>query len=300
MQAITVVQRTVEALLWGVSQLYENNLFEFLDIAPHTIANGKRAVPERLQSGIEFRGVSFRYPGTTEMVLQDLNLFLKAGECVALVGHNGAGKTTLVKLLTRLYEPTAGHIFLDGVPLEDYNILDVRRHMSVIFQDFVHYEMTARENVGFGSIEELADEERIRLATAQSGAASLIEELPQKYETTLGRMFEKGHELSIGQWQKMALARAFMRRAPVVVLDEPTSSIDAESEAEIFSCLQQIAAGATTLLIAHRFSTVRMADRIIVIKQGKVIEDGAHQALLAANGTYAHLFSLQAAGYVNP
>lgn len=172
--------------------------------------------------------------------------------------------------------------------------------MSVIFQDFVRYEMAVRENVGFGYIEELDNEERIRLATAQSGATSIIEDLPQKYETTLGRMFEKGHEFSIGQWQKIALARAFMRRAPVVVLDEPTSSIDAESEAEIFSHLQQIAAGATTLLIAHRFSTVRMADRIIVIKQGKIIEDGTHQALLAADGTYAHLFRLQAAGYVNP
>jgi ATP-binding cassette, subfamily B, bacterial len=305
MQAIAVVQNTGEALLWGVSQLYQNNLFvsnlfEFLDVAPYKIANGKRPVPERLQSGIEFRGVSFSYPGTTEIVLQDLNLFLKAGECVALVGHNGAGKTTLVKLLTRLYEPTSGQIFLDGVPLEEYDILDVRRHISVIFQDFVRYEMAARENVGFGYIEEVDNDERIRLATAQSGAASIIEDLPQKYETTLGRMFEKGHELSIGQWQKMALARAFMRHAPVVVLDEPTSSIDAEAEAEIFGQLRQIAAGATTLLIAHRFSTVRMADRIIVIKQGKIIEDGTHEELMTVDGTYAHLFRLQAAGYVNP
>ena len=305
MQAIAVVQNTIEALLWAVSQLYENNLFvsdlfEFLDFAPHQIAQGKRPVPERLVNGIEFRGVSFCYPGTSEIVLQDLNFFLKAGECVALVGHNGAGKTTLVKLLTRLYEPTTGQIFLDDIPLEEYDPLDVRRHMSIIFQDFMQYEMAVRENVGFGYIEELDNEERIRAATRESGANQVIEDLPQKYETILGRMFEKGHELSIGQWQKMALARAFMRRAPVVVLDEPTSSIDAESEAEIFSRLQQIAAGATTLLIAHRFSTVRMADRIIVIKQGKIIEDGTHQELLEKDGTYAHLFRLQAAGYVNP
>ena len=302
MQAIAVVQHTVESLLWGVSQLYQNNLFvsnlfEFLDVAPHKIAHGKRAVPERLQSGIEFRGVSFCYPGTTEPVLQDLNLFLKAGECVALVGHNGAGKTTLVKLLTRLYEPTAGQIFLDGVPLEEYDTLDIRRHMSVIFQDFVRYEMAVRENVGFGYVEELDNDERIRLASAQSGAALIIEGLPQQYETTLGRMFEKGHELSIGEWQKMALARAFMRRAPVVVLDEPTSSIDAESEAEIFSRLQQIAAGATTLLIAHRFSTVRMADRIVVLSGGRLIEEGNHQELMAKSGLYASMFEMQAASY---
>ncbi len=303
MQAIAIVQHTLESLLWGVSQLYQNNLFvnnlfEFLDVPANKMIHGKRPVPERLESGIEFRGVSFCYPGTTEMVLEDLNLFLKAGECVALVGHNGAGKTTLVKLLTRLYEPTAGKIFLDGVPLEEYDTQDVRRHISVIFQDFVHYEMPVRENVGFGYVEELDNDDRIRLATTQSGAASFIEDLPQQYETTLGRMFEKGQELSIGQWQKMALARAFMRRAPVVVLDEPTSSIDAESESEIFGQLQHIAAGATTLLIAHRFSTVRMADRIIVIKQGKIIEDGTHEALMSVDGTYAHLFRLQAAGYV--
>ena len=205
-----------------------------------------------------------------------------------------------MKLLTRLYEPTAGQILLDGVPLEEYDTLDIRRHMSVIFQDFVRYEMAVRENVGFGYVEELDNEERIRLATAQSGATPMIEDLPQKYETTLGRMFEQGHELSIGQWQQIVLARAFMRRAPVVVLDEPTASIDAQSEAEIFSRLREIAAGATTLLIAHCFSTVRMAERIIVMKQGKIMEDGTHQELLAADGTYAHLFRLQAAGYVNP
>lgn len=305
MQAIVVVQTSVEALSWSISQLYENhlylgNLFDFLDFAPRPFSQGKHLVPERLQEGIEFRGVSFKYPGTEEWVLRDINLFLKTGECIALVGQNGAGKTTLVKLLTRLYEPTEGQILLDGIPLESYDLQDIHRHMSVIFQDFMQYPLTVRENVGFGYIEDLENEERIRHAVRLSGADQLIEtEFPQQYDTVLGRMFEQGKELSVDQWQKIALARAFMRSAPVVVLDEPTSSIDAEAEADIFGRLQEIAAGATTLLIAHRFSTVRMADRILVIKHGQIIEDGTHQHLLALDGTYAHLFKLQAAGYLD-
>ncbi|MBV9690604.1 MAG: ABC transporter ATP-binding protein [Ktedonobacteraceae bacterium] len=303
-QAIWVVQSTMQSLLGGLTQLYQNNLFisslfEFLDIPPSRIRGGKRAVPDRLQKGIEFRHVSFRYPGTTQVVIRDLNLFLQAGECVALVGHNGAGKTTLVKLLSRLYEPTEGQILIDDVPIEEYDLLDLRKRISVIFQDFIQYEMTARENIGFGYVEELGNDERIQAAAEKSGAAPIIQSLPQGNETPLGRMFEKGHELSIGQWQKIALARAFMRRAPIVVLDEPTSAIDPEAEVELFSRLQQIAAGATTLLIAHRFSTVRMADRIIVLDKGQIIEDGDHETLMRFDGTYAHLFNLQAAGYAH-
>jgi len=305
MQAIVIVQDSVEALSRSISEisvnhLYLGNVYEFLDFSPPPMKEGTKLVPERLSQGIEFRGVSFRYPGTQEMVLKEADLFLKAGECIALVGQNGAGKTTLVKLLTRLYEPTEGQILLDGIPLEDYDLQDVRRHISVIFQDFMQYPMTVRENVGFGYIEEMENEERLRHAARASGAAPMIEaELPQQYETILGRMFENGKELSIGQWQKIALARAFMRNAPLVVLDEPTSSIDAEAEAEIFGHLQEVAAGATTLLIAHRFSTVRMADRILVLKHGQIIEDGTHQELLALSGTYAHLFRLQATGYLD-
>ncbi len=303
-QAIGVVQGTMQSLLSGIAQLYQNNLFvnnlfEFLDIPASQMKSGTRRVPERLRKGIEFRGVSFVYPGTTTEVLHRLDLFLRAGECVALVGHNGAGKTTLVKLLTRLYEPTEGHILIDDIPLEEYDLDDVRRHISAIFQDFVEYEMTVRENIGFGSIEEIQNTERVEQAARESGADSMIETLPEHYETLLGRMFAKGHQLSGGQWQKMALARAFMRRAPVVILDEPTASLDAESESEIFGRLQQVAAGATTLLIAHRFSTVRRADRILVIDQGRVIEDGSHEELLQHDGTYARLFRLQAAGYVD-
>ncbi len=220
-------------------------------------------------------------------------------ECVALVGHNGAGKTTLVKLLTRLYEPTAGHILIDDIPLEAYDLDDLRQHISALFQDFVQYEMPVRENIGFGFLEKIEERERIERAARESGADAIIEELPEKYETLLGRMFARGHQLSGGQWQKIALARAFMRRAPIVILDEPTASLDATSEAEIFESMQHIAAGATTVLIAHRFSTVRKADRILVLEQGNIIEDGSHEELLRLNGTYAHLFRLQAAGYAD-
>jgi ATP-binding cassette subfamily B protein len=304
-QAIGVVQSTVQSLLGNVAQLYQNNLFvnnlfEFLDVPQSRIKSGTRKMPERLRKGIEFRGVSFAYPGMSTEVIHNLNLFLRAGECVALVGHNGAGKTTLVKLLTRLYEPTAGHILIDDVPLEEYDLNDLRQHISALFQDFVQYEMTVRENIGFGFLEKMQESQRIEQAARASGADSIIEEFPEKYETMLGRMFAKGHQLSGGQWQKIALARAFLRQAPIVIFDEPTAALDATSEAEIFERMQQIAAGATTLLIAHRFSTVRKADRILVIEQGKVIEDGSHEELLRLNGTYARLFRLQAAGYADP
>ncbi|MGH7744754.1 MAG: ABC transporter ATP-binding protein [Candidatus Dormibacteria bacterium] len=301
-QAIGVVQSEAQGLLFGLGSLYQNglfagNLFKFFDLAEAQVKSGHRQFPEHLEKGIEFRGVSFVYPGTTTKAIDRLSCIFPADKCVAVVGHNGAGKTTLVKLLARLYEPTEGQILIDGIPIEEYDLEDLRRNIGIIFQDFVQYEMTARENIGFGRVEELHDEERIRIAAYQSGVAPIIEDLPGQYDAMLGRTFQEGNQLSFGQWQKVALARAFMRHAPVVVLDEPTASIDAEAEMEIFGRLREIAKSATALLIAHRFSTVRIADHIIVMENGRLIEEGNHESLMETGGMYAHLFTLQADGY---
>jgi ATP-binding cassette, subfamily B, bacterial len=301
-QAIGVVQGTAQGLLFGLGSLYQNglfasNLFEFFDLAESQIRSGHLPFPEHLTYGIEFRDVSFVYPGTTTKAIDRLTCSLPAGKCVAIVGQNGAGKTTLVKLLARLYEPTEGQILIEDVPIEEYDLKDLRRNIGIIFQDFVQYEMTARENIGFGRVDELHDEERIHIAADQSGVAPIIENLPGQYDAMLGRTFEEGNQLSIGQWQKVALARAFMRQAPIVVLDEPTASIDAEAEMEIFGRFREIAKKATALLIAHRFSTVRIADHIIVMENGRLIEEGNHESLMRSGGTYARLFTLQADGY---
>ncbi|MEI6043835.1 MAG: ATP-binding cassette domain-containing protein, partial [Chloroflexota bacterium] len=241
--------------------------------------------------------VSFRYPDKEEWALRNLNLTVAAGEKIALVGANGAGKTTLVKLLTRLYEPTEGQILLDGVDLRDYDLKELHERIGVIFQDFVRYQATARENIGFGQINALEDEPRIIQAAERGGADTLINDLSEGYDTMLGHWFDKGHELSGGQWQKIALSRAFMRNSEVLVLDEPTAALDAEREYEIFQRFRELTQGKIALLISHRFSTVRMADRIAVLDGGLVTELGSHQELLALGGTYARLFNLQAEGY---
>jgi ATP-binding cassette subfamily B protein len=262
-----------------------------------SIAARPRALPVSLGVGIEFRGVGFQYPESGEWALRDVNLSIRAGEKIALVGPNGAGKTTLIKLLSRLYDPTEGAISIDGIDIREIDPSELRQRIGVIFQDFVRYHLPARENIGFGQIEKSDGMERIIESARKSGAHAIIENLPDGYETMLGRWFHGGHELSLGQWQKIALARAFMRDAEILVLDEPTASLDAETEYEIFRNFQELTDGKMAILISHRFSTVRMADRIVVIQGGRIAEIGSHDQLLRKEGIYAHLFGLQAEGY---
>jgi ATP-binding cassette subfamily B protein len=286
-----------------LNRLYESNLFldnlmtylkqEPLLAAP---ANGLTA-PAPIRHGIEFKNVTFRYPGSDMNVLRDINLHIRPGERIALVGLNGAGKTTLIKLLTRLYDPTSGQVLLDGIDLREYDLTSLHQRFGVIFQDFVRYQFTVRENIGFGQVDALDDLARIQDAANRGGASPIIENLPQDYDTMLGRRWEKGQELSGGQWQKIALARAFMRKAEVLVLDEPTSALDAEAEYEVFRRFGELIEDRIAVLISHRFSTVRMADRIVVLSAGKIIELGSHAELMQLDGAYARLFNLQAEGY---
>ena len=242
--------------------------------------------------------MGFRYPGKDAWAIRDVSLAIPAGESVALVGENGAGKTTLVKLLTRLYEPTEGRILLDGRDLRAWDVATLRSRFGVLFQDFNQYQLALRENVGLGSVEHMADEPRIGRAVESGGATDLVATLRGGLDAPLGRWFQDGSELSGGQWQKIALARAFMREeADMLVLDEPTSSLDAESEHAVFERFRALAAGRTTIVISHRFPTVRMARKIIVLDHGRIVEQGSHEELLAKRGRYARMFELQAEGY---
>jgi ATP-binding cassette subfamily B protein len=300
-------QSSFQSVLSGVAGLYEDglymtNLFTYLDI--ETAGEVARVNPPLIPAAkgplsIEFRDVSFRYPGTEKWVLRHVNLSVAPGEKLALVGDNGAGKSTLIKLLSRLYDPTEGAILYGGVDLRDMEPSELRRRMGVVFQDFVRYQFTVSENIGLGSVEHLADRPRIESAADRGGAGAVIRALPKQFDTMLGGWFEDGQELSGGQWQKIAIARAFMRDAEVLILDEPTAALDAEAEHDLFGRMQDLAADRSAILISHRFSTVRRADRIAVIRDGSVEEMGTHQSLLEKNGRYAQLYRLQAAGYVD-
>ena len=295
-------QVAVTASLGAVSGLYEDNLYlstlyDYLE-TPLRPQTGHATTGSRPGDGIRFEQVSFSYPGATEPALEAVTLHLKPGGSLALVGANGSGKTTLIKLLTRLYEPTGGRVLLDGTDLADWDPQRLRERIAVIFQDFARYQMPVGENIGAGDEPYFDDAQRWQEAAAKGRAEEFIGQLPDGYHTQLGKWFLNGRELSGGQWQKIALSRAFMRtRADILVLDEPTAAMDAQAEAEVFEHFRKLAQGRMTILISHRFSTVRMADQIAVLERGRLIELGSHEALMSTGGQYAQLFALQARGY---
>jgi ATP-binding cassette, subfamily B, bacterial len=280
------------------STLFTRNVFEFLSLQPvNEKPRHAQPLPVPLSMGIEFRDVSFRYKDDGDWALRNINLTLKPGEKIAVVGLNGAGKTTFVKLLTGLYAPTKGRILLDGIDMTEVDLTEWRKRIGVIFQDFVHYQFTAAENIGIGQIEAMEDRERIIDSARKGGAHDTISNLPNGYDTLLGTWFKNGRELSIGQWQKVALSRIFMRDAEILLMDEPTASLDAEQEYLIFQHFRRLTEGRLSILISHRFSSVRMMDRIIVLDGGSIVEIGSHDELLLHNGIYSKLFSTQAQGY---
>jgi len=278
--------------------MFLKDLFDFFEMRP-TIRSLPAAIPapRPIRDGVEFQDVSFAYPGSDHLVVRNINFRLHPSEKVALIGENGAGKTTLVKLLARLYDPTEGRILLDGVDLREYDVDQLRQEIGVIFQDYMRYDMFVRDNIGFGRIESLDDLPRIETAARKSLAKNLIDRLPNRYDQMVGRRFEGGVDLSGGEWQKIALARAYMRDAQVLILDEPTATLDARAEYEVFQRFSELTRGRMAVLISHRFSTVRMADRILVLSGGAIQEQGTHEQLVALGGRYAELFELQAAGY---
>ncbi len=308
-QAAVQAGQSFQNLLNGISNTYENNLyintlFDFLAYEPRIVSPStpEPVLPNEHIKGldIEFRDVSFTYPGKdplTQYALKHVSFKIEAGESIALVGRNGAGKTTMVKLLTRLYDPDGGEILIGGRNIKEYDLKELREQVGVIFQDYVTYFMSARENIGVGRIGEIEDRELVTSAARKSGANAVIERLPEQYDTMLGKWFDKGTQLSGGEWQKVALARAFMRDARILILDEPTSSLDAQAESEVFSHFRALTDGKTALFISHRFSTVRLADRIFVLENGTILESGSHEQLMEIDGRYAELFNLQAEAY---
>jgi ATP-binding cassette, subfamily B, bacterial len=295
-------QSAVSASLTAVGGMYEDNLYlstlyEYLE-QPTQPGRGNVSVGTDPADGVRFENVTFRYPGSATLAIDDVSFHVRPGEKIALVGENGSGKTTLIKLLTRLYAPDSGRILLDGVDLQSWSVDALRARIGVIFQDFVRYQLTVGENIGAGDVRHFEDEARWTQAADKGLSSEFIEHLPERYRTQLGKWFRNGQELSGGQWQKIALSRAFARTdADILVLDEPTSAIDAEAEATLFDHFRQTARGQMAILISHRFSTVRQADRIAVLAGGRITEIGSHDELLAQGGTYARLFLIQAQGY---
>lgn len=278
--------------------LFLTDLLQFFAVRPKVRSKpGALPAPRPIREGFEFRNVSFAYPGNSRLVLDSLNFRIEPGQRIALIGENGQGKTTIVKLLTRLYDPVSGQILLDGVDLCEYDIEDLSREIGVIFQDFMRYEVSAAENIAMGRVEERNHLEKLESAARKSLADAVIRRLPRGYEQILGRRFEGGVDLSGGEWQKVALARAYLRDAQLLVLDEPTASLDARSEHEVFQRFAELTHGKMALLISHRFSTVRMADRIVVLENGRITEEGSHSRLMALGGRYSEMFELQAASY---
>ncbi len=296
-------QDALTGVLGRLSSLYEDNLFlanlyEFLDLQPKIAQLPyPKPFPQPMRTGIVFDNVNFQYSTTTRQALKNINLIIKPGEVIALVGENGSGKTTLIKLLCRLYDPTSGNITIDGIDIHNFDITELRRQFSVIFQDYVKYHFTAQENIWLGNVDIPPIDDKITLAARRSGADDVIKSLPQGYDTMLGKWFDQGEELSIGQWQKVALARAFLRDSQVIVLDEPTSAMDPKAEAEVFEGFRQLIKNQAAILISHRLSTVKMADRIYVMDKGRIIENGTHDELIKLGGTYQSLFETQAKQY---
>src|SRR5579863_1399406 len=299
LQASSNIQQIFSTLSGIADQaLFLTDLLAFFEMQP-TIRSKPLALaaPKPILRGFEFRDVSFRYPGSPRLILDRMNFLLQPGERVALIGENGQGKTTIVKLITRLYDPSEGQILLDGIDLRDYDLEDLHREIGVIFQDFMRYEMTARENIAVGRLEEMNNLELLQAAARKSMADPVIGKLPQGYEQMLGRRFDGGLDLSGGEWQKVALARAYLRDAQLLILDEPTAALDARSEFEVFRRFSELTAGKTALFISHRFSTVRAADRILVLENGKIAEEGTHDQLSSLGGRYAEMFEMQASSY---
>ena len=303
--AASSVQGSIQGILGGFSSMYEhnlylNNLFELMETKP-TLVNRRDPVPLALplRGEITFENVSFAYPGAAANALTDVTFTVRAGETLAVVGRNGAGKTTVFKLICRLYDPTAGRILIDGVDIRDVDPEELRRQIGAMFQDYVTYQATAAENIGLGHLPEVDDRPSITTAARRGGADELISGLPAGYDTALGKWFDAGVNLSGGEWQKVALARAFMRKAPILLLDEPTAALDAQAEYDLFERLQSLTAGRTAVYISHRFSTVRRADRILFLEAGRLVEEGTHEELMRLAGRYAQLFRMQAAAYTD-